>query len=361
MEHELSARGSAFEDRHLAILAWSFGQLGHVPPPEARPPLLALVEARLPAMGGRSLATLVSGLAAMEQQRQWQQQQRRQQQGMEEEEQEQGKHSAAAGAGAAAAGSSEAGAAASAVAAAADTSPLVPQPLVAALVERTSQLAPWLQPFEWAQLVHGLSVLGSQAAAQRFLRSPSPQAAAQLEAAAQHAPLPAAVGLLWAMAEWQCYPKKPFAALCSRLRLASPHYRLPQPALAVLGEAVQAMGERQRAALGLRKGMAFAAEATARAAALQGPPGTLLNPGPASASGNSSSAGSSQDSDAYDTVSTADEGSYPQQQLQQQRHRSGQLSATWTTVPAAPQPACDNDNQDPGWLETTYDDLTTVM
>lgn len=75
VERELASRAASFDDRHLSIVAWSFGQLGHVPQPEALAPLLAAAEGRLPRMGGRALATLAVGLAAMEQQAQRRQQQ----------------------------------------------------------------------------------------------------------------------------------------------------------------------------------------------------------------------------------------------------------------------------------------------
>lgn len=317
----MAVRGAAFEDRHLAIVAWSFGQLGHVPPPAARVPLLAAAEARLPAMAGRTLATLAAGLAGMERQRGWEEAQRQRRAGEEH------------------AGSGTDAAAAAATAAEQTAEPpadsLLPPPLTAALVERAVQLLPRLRPFELAQLVHSLAVLSSQQTGQRLLCAPGPEAAAALEAAAEQAPLPTAVGLLWAMARCGCYPAQPFGALCTRLLRASPHYRLPQPALVLLGEALQAAGEEQRAALGLRRGMVFAATAAARQAAREGPC-AMSHAAAADGSGGAESGG--------------EDG-----QGRQRRPRDG-----GSPMAPSPQPSFDNANEEEGWLEMTFDSLPQV-
>ena len=298
VERELASRAASFDDRHLSIVAWSFGQLGHVPQPEALAPLLAAAEGRLPRMGGRALATLAVGLAAMEQQAQ----RRQQQQEQEEEEHTDGRP-------------------------AAQHSlteqqrqrqrqqQLIPSPLVALLVKRTEQLlaGSQLQSFKYAQLVHSLAALDSSGmAAKRFLQAPlSPAAAAALQQAVRRAPLPEVMGLLWAMTRWRSYPAPGFPDLCARLRHTPRQYRFSQPALALLGEALEGMGEPQREALRLRRGLADAARATARAAALRAPPA-----GPADHHGDSSGSDSEG----------ATSGFFPAEGTQRQGQQRGQAS-----------------------------------
>ena len=344
----MAARGAAFEDRHLAIVAWAFGQLGHVPAPAARAPLLAQVEARLAGMAGRSLATLAAGLSAVEQQRRWRERQRRRQQ-LELEASDAEEEPAAAPA-PAAGGSSAAGA----------DAPLVPQPLVEAMAARAAALAPRLQPFELAQLVTSLAVLGSEGAPSAFLRAPSPDVAVQVQAAADRAPLPAAVGLLWAMAHWRCYPPHVFASVASRLHSAHRNYRLPQPALAMLGEALQAMDPERRSAVRLRRGLAYAAVATARAAELRGPCGTLLAPGSGAGSGSDASDGEA-------ALPLSEDAAAPPPDSDDEPWQAGAGDA-WRSEtfgggegPAAQAPSADNANAEEDWLSMTYDDLEAAM
>jgi hypothetical protein len=266
VERELASRAASFDDRHLSIVAWSFGQLGHVPQPEALAPLLAAAEVRLSRIGGRALATLAVGLAAMQQQSQ----RRHQQQQQDEDGRPAAQHSL-----------KEQPPPPQQQQQQQQQQPLIPSPLVALLVERTAQLlaANQLQPFEYAQLVHSLTALDSSGlAAKRFLQPPlSPAAAAALQQAVRRAPLPEVMGLLWAMARWRSYPAPGFPDLCARLRHTPRQYRFSQPSLALLGEALEGMGEPQREALRLRRGLADAARATARAAALRGPPAGLAD------------------------------------------------------------------------------------
>ena len=333
----MAAGGSAFDGQDLAILSWSFGKLGHPLAPAAAHQLWALLRAALPGMSGRSLATLAAGLAALHEQHEWRVQQQQQQQ--EEEAAESSQPEAAA---APATGPSSMG------------SPLLPPQLVAAVAERSGTVLPRLKPFELAQLVLSLSVLGSEGAATQLLRRPSAHTAVQLLAAAEQAPLPDAVGLLWSMARWACYPPEPFAALCLRLRQTSRHYRLPQPALVRLGQALQMMGQRQREALGLRRGLEFAALVAAQQVAKRGPPGGPAGPGSgADASASSSSTpDAAQQMDRRPRVGTARSSS------------SGGSSGgarSGNPSPAAPQPSFDNENEeDPSWLEMTYEDLARM-
>ena len=343
VERELASRSGEWEDRHLAIMAWSCGQLGHTPAPATCARLAAELERRVPAMSGRSLATLASGLAAMEQQRLWQLQQL-QQQGPEGSSTEEEAEATAEPAAAAA----EAGP---------DAHPVLPPHLVEMVVERAGPLLPRMQPFELARLAYSCAVLGSDAAAQLLLRAPAPATLAQLQAAAERAPLPTAIGLLWAMVRWDCYPRRLFSTLCNRLQQTSRHYRLSQPALALLGEAVLAMGQQQRGALHLRQGLEHAALATARQAALHGPQRLLISPH----TGASLSSGEASDAEAG--WSEEDEPGASQQA----RRRRGSTSpaqppaayelhsaADLSTAP----PRADNSNEDDlSWLEMTYDDL----
>ena len=318
----MAARGPSFEPRDLAILTWSCGQLGHLPTREAAQPLWALLEAEVGSMPGRTLATLAAGLAALEEQQQWQRQQQEVQQQQEEEEEGQAQ-------------------------AAARGQPMVPPQLVQAVAERAVAVFAQLQPFEAAQLVLSLSVLGSHEAAEQLLRSPSACTTQQLLAAAERAPLPDAVGLLWSMARWACYPAEPFGALCTRLRQTSKHYRLPQAALARLGQAWQAMGEAQQRELRLRGGLRVAAYAAAQHVALQGPPG------------------SSRDA-AEGAGGSGEWGAAPPGPRQQQRGGSEQRGSRGSgqadsPSPAAPQPSFDLDNEeDPSWLEMTFEDLAQM-
>lgn len=248
----MAARAARFEPRHLAIVAWSAGQLGHVVRPAALAALLGAV--RPAALEARSLVPLVAGLAAMEQQRQRderpQQRQRRQQQ-----QQEAAPVEPAAGAAAGAQQPSRA------------SSPLVPPQLLDGLVGRTRQLLPGLKPFEHGQLVYGFAVLGSPLARQVLLLSPDGPASGMLASAARHAPLPVVVGLLWAVARWGCYSSPGLPRIADRLRRTSPQYRLPRPALVMLGQALRSMPPREVLALALPSGMQRAALVAAAAAA----------------------------------------------------------------------------------------------
>ena len=341
MEHEVAVRGSAFEPRDLAILTWSFGQLGHVPTAEAAQPLWALLQAQVESMPGRSLATLAAGLAAMHEQQQWRQQQQQQQ--------------------------ADAAAAAVAAAAAAATPtqsmpPAVLPQLVEAVAERAVAVFPQLQPFEAAQLLLSLSALGSEAAAEQLLRSPVEHTLQQLLAAAERAPLPDAVGLLWSMARWACYPAEPFTALCTRLRQTSKHYRMPRVPLARLGQAIQAMGEQQLRTLRLRGGLRVAAYAAAQHVALHGPLGSSLEATNAKdrAEGASGSSSSSSSSSSSRELGTEQPG-HPQRQGSSQQSGARGRGQGDSPSPAAPQPSFELDNEeDPSWLEMTFDDLAKM-
>ena len=340
VEREVAARGSAFEPRDLAILTWSFGQLGHLPTPEAAQPLWALLQAQIASMPGRTLGTLAAGLAALHEQQQWRQQHRQRQEGQQKP-------------GAAAAGGQQKPAAAPAAAAAAVDAKqrLVPPELVGAVAERAAAIFPRLQPFEAAQLVLSLSLLGSEEAAQQLLRSPCEHTAQQLLAAAERAPLPDAVGLLLSMARWAAYPAEPFAALCTRLRQTSKHYRLPQAALVRLGQAVQCMGEQQRRVLRLPGGLRVAAHAAAQLALLHGPPSSL---------DASSDSGGAQPGSSSGEWDAAQPGHQQHQGSVAQGGARGNGKGN-SPSPAAPQPSFDHDNEeDPSWLEMTFEDLAKL-
>lgn len=224
MEGEVSARAASFEPRHLAVVAWSAGQLGWVMRPAALQSLLAALQPE--ALEGRSLATLVEGLAAMERQR-WRQQPR---------------HTV--------------------------LPPLVPPLMSDALAERCAALVPTLQPFEFAQLAAGFAALGGPAARRLFLEAPDVATRSALNAAVRKAPLPAVVSLLWAMARWDCYPSPAYPRLADRLCRTSPQYRLAPASLVLLGQALGSMPARQLVAMSLRSGLRHAAlEAAAAAAA----------------------------------------------------------------------------------------------
>lgn len=288
-ERELASREAAFEDRHLAITLWSWGQLSHVPAELALAPALEGLQRRLPGMDPHSLVTLVDGMGRMQAAR------RRRQAaaaaaalpGADGEvageqtaaEAWEGRRLAAV---AAAAGAPAAGAAADA---------LVPAAVLDALVDRVCQLLPRLQQFELALLLRGFAELGSGAAADRLLRAPAPAGEALLAGTAQRGRLPWLVELLWAMAAWRYYPAAAFQTLARRLGGVPREFRFCQPTLALLGEALAAMEPRQRQQLRLRRGLVMAAAAAARAVAAE----AVL--GPAGAAGSSGASGGSEGSD----------------------------------------------------------------
>ena len=318
MEHELSAREPAFEDRHLGITAWAFGQLGHVP---AAPALAALCEGarrRAPGMSARTLATLVGALADMQLQME-----RRQRWQRAEQQRGQPAEQAADQAEQRAADQQQQGAAEQQAAQQQQQQParqaserLVSMALVESLAERAVHVLPRLQPFEFAGLLRALTALGSRATATLLLRAaPGSAAHALLGKAVEHAVLPAKVELLWAMAACGCYPEEAFEALAARLAAIPREFRFSQPALAMLGDALAAMPLKRRQQLKLRHGLALAAAAAAAQAATA--------PRVAAAAGSDSRGGS----DSGDGSSGENEGEDVAQQEQQLRQRLKQPAA----------------------------------
>ncbi|KAL4430994.1 hypothetical protein ABPG75_006250 [Micractinium tetrahymenae] len=330
VERELASREAAFEDRHLTITLWSWGQLSHVPAAAALAPALQGLQRRLPGMDAHALTTLVSGLADM-------QAARRRRQAAAVAGAGPRRVAARGDAGGEAAGGQTtpaevwearhmAGAAARGGAATADAvgtaaEELVSPAVVDALVDRTCQLLPSVQRFQLAQLLRGFAELGSEAGANRFLRSPSPAAEALLADAAKRDHLPSLVELLWAMAAWRCFPPAAFEPLAWRLGKVPADYRFQQPTLALLGEALAAMEPQQRQQLRLRRGLLLAAGATARAAAAA----AALGPAGAAGSGNGDS-----------------EGSDDERVQQPAARRQRQLAM----AEGGPPPACSNTNEE---------------
>eukprot|EP00887_Chlorella_sp_A99_P005477 scaffold1.g5477.t1 len=223
-EHELVARPAEFADRHVALLAWAWGRLGHAPGPEAAAALVRAAQERAPALGAQALTTLVAGLAQLQLP---QAAARRLQRG----------------------------------------------PEGGALLARTLELLPELKPFEYAQLARGLAALGVEPAAEWLLGpGASPKAKRALDAAAAGGPITAAVQLLWAMARWRTWPDPTFAVIASRLKKTSPRYAFSPANLVLLGQALQLAGTPQAAKLRQMRTALRRRAAGAAAAAVNGWP-----------------------------------------------------------------------------------------